>query len=80
MSGKDAAKGEAMVNGAALMVEEYNQQRGPDRPKLQLSIFDDKNSPELATIKALEIVDKGDMIAVIGHRSSPALLSRRTYL
>ena len=48
MSGKSAAKGEAMVNGAKLFAERYNAQLAEGGRPIFIAPVDDQNDPRLA--------------------------------
>lgn len=70
MSGDSAHLGKAMVDAARLYVDEINETGGLNGRLVEISIFDDQNSPELAEKVALEIATQSQAILVIGHRTS----------
>lgn len=79
LSGKSKARGEAMVRGVRLMVEEINQQGGVNGQPLKLLLFDDKNDKAEAEKQALAVA-KSRALAVIGHRSSgPSTVAGKVY-
>ena len=74
MSGKSAAKGEAMVNGARLFAERYNAQLAEGGRPIFIAPVDDRNDPKLAEQVARVIAGDQRVVAVLGHRSSAASL------
>ncbi len=72
MSGDDASKGEEMVRGVSLYVDEVNAAGGVNGKKIELLIFDDQNDHDLARSKALEIAQESNALVVLGHRSTDA--------
>ncbi len=67
LSGDDQRIGQSMVQAIQLYLDNINQLRSDQ--KIILDIIDDKNDPNEATKKAIEIV-KSNAIAVIGHHMS----------
>jgi len=75
-----ADKGQAMVDGINLYIEEANRQGGINGHPLRLRVFDDRGDPETARDRAQEIVKTSKAIAVLGHNfSSTALATRGIY-
>ena len=75
-----AEKGQAMVDGINLYIEEVNRRGGINGRQLRLSVFDDRGDPEIARDRAQEIVKTSKAIAVLGHNfSSTALATREIY-
>ncbi len=69
LSGEDAMVGQSMVKAIELYFEDINNNGGINKLPIILDTYDDKNIPDLAIIKAQEIV-KSDAVAVIGHNCS----------
>ena len=67
LSGKDSAGGQAMLDGVNLCVAEINERGGISGRKLEVLVYDDQNSKEIARKKAIEIVRDINALAVIGH-------------
>ena len=67
LSGKDSAGGQAMLDGVNLCVAEINERGGVDGRKLEVIVYDDQNSRNIARKKALEIARDSRALAVIGH-------------
>ena len=75
-----ADKGQAMVEGITLYIEEANRRGGVDGHPLRLRVFDDRGDPETARERAREIVNTSKAIAVLGHNfSSTSLATRSIY-
>jgi branched-chain amino acid transport system substrate-binding protein len=75
-----AEKGQAMVDGINLYIDEVNRRGGLNGRQLRLRVFDDRGDPELARERAREILDTTQAIAVLGHNfSSTALAARDIY-
>ncbi len=72
MSGPDAKLGESMVAGANLVIERMNATAGDQQKRIELVIRDDKNDPETARQSAIELAEKSDVLAVLGHLSDRA--------
>ncbi len=70
MTGAHGDKGAAMVAGAQLMLDAYNNQRSTHQAAIKLKIFDDKNQINQAIKTANEIIKDTSILAVIGHRYS----------
>jgi len=75
MSGEGEAAGRLMTQGIKLHFEHINQRGGVNGKYLVLDIYDDRNDPELAKQRALEIADQNRAVAVIGHWYSSASMS-----
>ncbi len=75
LSGKGAAAGKLMTQAIQLYFDYINQRGGINGKQLILETFDDKNNPQQAEQKALEIVEQQRAVAVIGHWYSSASIS-----
>ncbi|MEO0013902.1 MAG: hypothetical protein RLZZ535_2291, partial [Cyanobacteriota bacterium] len=62
--------GQEMVQGAQLYFDRVNKEGGINGKKFELIIFDDRDDPDLAREKALEIAKSTEALAVLGHFSS----------
>ncbi len=67
MSGPDQADGQDMVRGVNLYLDQANANHGVNGRPVRLLVFDDQSSADVARQKALEIVEQGQALAVIGH-------------
>ena len=74
MSGKEAAKGAAMVAGARLFAERYTASLTGEQRPIEIVPFDDRNRPDEAERVARAVVSDRRVVAVLGHRSSAASL------
>ncbi|MEM7330535.1 MAG: extracellular solute-binding protein [Chloroflexota bacterium] len=70
MTGKAAAEGQDMANGAQMYVDQLNEAGGINGRKIELLIYDDQNDPELAREVAQDIADSNNILLVIGHMFS----------
>jgi potassium-dependent mechanosensitive channel len=70
MSGKNAASGKSIVQGAQLYIDKVNRSGGVKGKKIELVIYDDTNNADLAETRAKEIVKDDRALAVIGHHYS----------
>jgi potassium efflux system protein len=75
MSGKGKAAGKLMKNAIKLYLDQINQKGGINGKTLTLDVLDDQNDTETARLKAIEIVEKNQAVAVIGHWYSSASIS-----
>lgn len=79
MSGYDKAWGEAMLKGARLYLDKKNKDKKFNR-KIELLIFNDKNSRSGALNAASSIVNGDKALLVIGHYSSlPSVAAGEVY-
>jgi len=62
--------GQEMVQGAQLYLDWVNKEGGINGKKFELITFDDRDDPDLAGEKALEIAKSTEALAVLGHFSS----------
>jgi branched-chain amino acid transport system substrate-binding protein len=67
---ESAIFGKEMVRGAQLYLDRVNKEEGINGKKFELITFDDRNDPNLAREKALEIAKSTEALAVLGHFSS----------
>jgi branched-chain amino acid transport system substrate-binding protein len=67
--------GEAARRGAALAIEEINEQGGINGRLLELEVKDDRMERERAIQVAQQFRDEGRVVAVIGHINSGATLA-----
>lgn len=70
MTGEYAEIGDSLQKGASMYVQEINRAGGIQGKKVILDVFDDQNDPLRARDIAIDIVEQGKSIAVIGHFSS----------
>jgi branched-chain amino acid transport system substrate-binding protein len=70
MSGSSAALGRSFIEGAQMYVDTLNQQGGINGKPVRLIVYDDLGEPKNARMVALEITQRKDILAVIGHRYS----------
>ena len=56
-----------MVDGVKLYVSEINERGGVNGKKLEVLVYDDQNSKDVAREKAMEIAKDSSALAVIGH-------------
>jgi ABC-type branched-subunit amino acid transport system substrate-binding protein len=73
LSGPEAKTGESMRRGIELFTEEFNRDGGMDGKGLVIQEWDDIDSQAGAKKAAIEIVEKKEIVAVVGHWSQPAL-------
>jgi ABC-type branched-subunit amino acid transport system substrate-binding protein len=72
MTGNGSASGQEMVQSAHLYFDRLNAEGGVNGHPVELLVFDDQNTPDLARQIAQEIVDDGRAMLVIGHSTSTA--------
>ncbi|MDQ2652561.1 MAG: ABC transporter substrate-binding protein, partial [Chloroflexota bacterium] len=72
MTGTGAASGQEMVQSAHLYFDRLNAEGGVHGHPVELLVFDDQNTPDLAKQIAQEIVADGRAMLVIGHSTSTA--------
>ncbi len=73
MSGKNQAKGQEMVQGVSLYIDQINAQGGINgKPVRLLPPYDDQNDPDLARQAAEKIAAESQALVVFGHRSTEA--------
>ena len=71
--------GVEMVRGAQLYLDEINREDGIAGKKVELLVYDDRNDPDIAKKRAVEIVDS-DSVAVLGHLySSTSIAAGEVY-
>ena len=70
LSEKNAAVGLSFKRGVDLYLDEVNDQGGIDGRRIELVLYDDKGSAEVAKKVAQQIVTDGKEVAVIGHSFS----------
>ncbi len=75
MSGDSAHLGEAMINAVQVRVDEFNAGDGLNGKLIDISVYDDENSPDKAVEIAKEIAAHGEILLVIGHRTSGASIA-----
>lgn len=75
MSGPDAALGQAMVDGAQVLVDRTNFSGALGDKRLALMVRDDKNDPAVAERIAREFAEETDVLAVLGHLDDAASLA-----
>ncbi|NJN62698.1 MAG: ABC transporter substrate-binding protein [Coleofasciculaceae cyanobacterium RL_1_1] len=77
-SGIYAEKGQAMVDGINLYIDEVNRRGGINGRQLRLRVFDDRGDPDLARERARELLETTQAIAVLGHNFSATALATRS--
>ena len=70
MTGKAAADGHDMANGAQMLIDQINEEGGINGRKIELLVYDDKNDPELAREVAQDIAESDNILLVLGHMFS----------
>ncbi|MGY5453313.1 ABC transporter substrate-binding protein [Agarivorans sp. MS3-6] len=70
MSGPEADKGIAMLNGAKLFVRQYNMQQQDKQIALTIQQYDDGNNVVKAEQIARQLAKTKKVLAVLGHRAS----------
>ena len=70
MTGKAAADGQDMANGAQMIIDRINEDGGIYGRKIELLVYDDKNDPELAREVAHDIAESDNILLVLGHMFS----------
>jgi len=71
LSGADAQFGIDTKEGIELAVDEYNRAGGVKGRLLKVFYEDDKSSPQDATNKVLQLIDRDKVIALLGEVTSP---------
>lgn len=80
MSGEGAAAGRLMTQAIELFLQPINSSGGVHGRKVVLDIFDDQNDVNQAQAVALDIVNKNQIVAVIGHwYSSTSMAAGKIY-
>ena len=69
ISGLEAATGETMVRGAELAAYRINEAGGIRGKAVVVESFDDANTAEGAIAAANTVIDRDDIVAVVGHAS-----------
>lgn len=75
MTGDSAHLGRAIVDATQLYIDEVNASGGLHGRMVEIAIYDDQNSPDLAAKVALEIATDSRALLVIGHRTSGASIA-----
>ncbi len=75
MSGDAAAYGEIVKNGAMMKIDEINAAGGIDGKMLELVIGDERCDPKEAAAVAQNFVSNPDIVAIVGHVCSSAMLA-----
>lgn len=75
MSGDAAAYGEIIRNGAMMKVDEINAAGGIDGKMLELVVGDERCDPKEAAAVAQNFVSNEEIVAIIGHVCSSAMLA-----
>jgi len=70
MSGKSKSKGEAMLEGMQMCVDEVNADGGVAGKMVELIIYDDQNNRKKAEKRAQDIINDNKALIVLGHRAS----------
>ena len=70
LTGKNSAKGKAMLEGITMYIDQLNEQGGIRGKKVKLLLFDDQNEKGVAREIAIKIARESDALAVLGHRNS----------
>lgn len=80
MSGKDAASGQAMLDGVRLQVDRINRQGGIQGRRIKVKAYDNRHDAKLARQQARRLAESSRCAAVIGHYySSLSLEGGRIY-
>ena len=75
MTGDSSHLGKAIVDATQLYIDEVNASGGLNGRMVEIAIYDDQNSPDLAAKVALEIATESRALLVIGHRTSGASIA-----
>ncbi|MGE0083448.1 MAG: ABC transporter substrate-binding protein [Desulfococcaceae bacterium] len=70
MTGPNQSVGKSFYQGVKLYLDEVNRQGGISGRKIELDVYDDHNTPELARDVAEQKIAPGQAVAVIGHHYS----------
>jgi len=73
-SDKESA-GKLMTQAIELYFDKINRKGGINGKKIELKKFDDQNDANIARLKAIQIVEQNEALAVIGHWYSSASIS-----
>jgi hypothetical protein len=76
MTGPDAARGKAMVDGATLMIDTLGESGALGDRDIQLIVKDDQSNPQIAMEHAAALAQDEQVVAVLGHSSDE--ISRAT--
>jgi ABC-type branched-subunit amino acid transport system substrate-binding protein len=76
MTGPDAARGKAMVDGATLMIDTLEESGILGDRDIQLIVKDDQSNPQIAMEHAAALAQDEQVMAVLGHSSDE--ISRAT--
>lgn len=66
MTGRIGWIGEDCVNGAKLVVDEFNARGGINRKQIELTVYDTKNNPDTARTSFEKLIKKDKVVAIIG--------------
>jgi len=69
MTGPDAARGKAMVDGATLMIDTLEESGILGDRDIQLIVKDDQSNPQIAMEHAAALAQDEQVMAVLGHSS-----------
>jgi branched-chain amino acid transport system substrate-binding protein len=75
MTGLNPENGRAYREGVQLCLDKVNREGGINGRRVLLDVYDDRNDPLQAREKALEIIEQGRAVAVIGHNYSSCSIS-----
>lgn len=75
MTGENSAVGVSLKRGVEVYLDEINRAGGIHGKKVVLDVFDDYNDPLRAHDLAIDVVEQGKAIAVIGHASDACSLT-----
>ncbi len=70
MTGPNQSVGKSFYQGVKLWLDDFNARGGVNGRKIELDIYDDHNTPELAKDVAEQKIGPSSVIAVIGHHYS----------
>src|SRR5664279_6187138 len=73
LSGKQAALGTAIKNGAALAVKQLSKSITDLGFKVEFVPFDDQATPDVGVANAQNIVNDASILGVVGHLNSGAV-------
>ena len=75
LGGKLKTQGEEMLRGVQLCLNELNEAGGIQGRRVEVLSYDDRDDPETARKKALDIAKNPRVLLVLGHLSGPASLA-----
>jgi branched-chain amino acid transport system substrate-binding protein len=75
MTADYAIWGESTLQGAQIAVDEFNEKGGLNGRKVAIVPVDDKGDPKEAATVAQKLVNDPDVVAVVGHNFSAAVLT-----